>query len=110
MPLMKCEGFVIFGSTGCTCCSSDNFVEGIFHTLEEASRRVHSHTKNCTVASQFSKTGRYTIQKISYEKILHDGRIIIGNNVFDEEEFWMTGDDFYFDGDYVKPIPEEDLP
>ena len=95
MSITKHEGFVVFGSTGCTCCSSSNFVDGLYPTLEEASARTHYHTENRTVASQFSKSGRYSIQKVEYE-LLPDGRVIIGSDVFDSENFWETGDDFYF--------------
>ena len=83
-----------------------NFIQGIFATLEDASRAVHDHIKNRTVASQYSRTGIYEIQEIEYERIDED-RIIIESHVFDNNFF--ENENLYPSGEWYKPIPLEQL-
>lgn len=88
--IQKKTGYFIHGSTGCSCCREDNFIEGLYISAEEAFRDVDIHTRNRTVRSQYSETGIYTVQEIEYE-LLEDGRVIIGNRVFDDEKFYESG-------------------
>lgn len=44
-------------STGCSCCSNENFCEGPFETLGGALASALSHRKHSTLSSQFSPNG-----------------------------------------------------
>ena len=83
-------GYIIHGSTGCSCCSNDNFIEGLYEDQDSAIDSVISHRKNHTVCSQYSDTGIYTIREIQYEEI-SDGRIIIEGYVFNDKNFVIEG-------------------
>lgn len=89
-PIEKKTGFMIHGSTGCTCCRDENFIEGLYVSAEEAFRDVDYHARRGTVRSQYSKTGVYTVKEVQYE-LLPDGRVIIDKRVFDDEKFYETG-------------------
>lgn len=93
--LTKHNGFIILGSTGCSCCRCDNFVQGIIQTEDEAKALVESHKRNKTVASQYSATGVYTIKPVEYE-LISDGRVIVCDRVMDDENFVLTGEDEYY--------------
>lgn len=93
--ITKHNGFIILGSTGCSCCRYDNFVQGIFVNEEDAKATVENHRRNKTVASQYSKTGNYTIKPIEYE-LINDGRVILGDRVLDNISFTLTGEDNYY--------------
>jgi len=93
--ITKHNGFIILGSTGCSCCRYENFVQGIIKTEEEANTLVESHKRNKTVSSQYSATGVYTIKRIEYE-LISDGRIILCDRVMDNENFVLTGADEYY--------------
>lgn len=95
LTITKHTGFIILGSTGCSCCRYDNFVQGIINTEEEAQELVASHKRNKTVASQFSATGNYTIKAVAYE-LISDGRVIVCDRVMDNESFVLTGEDEYY--------------
>lgn len=93
--ITKHKGFIILGSTGCSCCRCDNFVQGIFQDEESAKATVENHRRNKTVASQYAKTGNYTIKPVDYE-LINDGRVIIGDRVMDNESFILTGESEYY--------------
>lgn len=73
-------GYYIHGRTGCTCCSSENFTNGLFVSLDETVKSVKWHRDNRTVSSQYSQTGEYAVYEVEYET-LPDGRIIVGDRV-----------------------------
>lgn len=89
--IVKKTGYFVHGCTGCTCCQSENFVNGMYDNVDDAMECAARHEKDRTVRSQYSSTGIYTVRKIQYE-LLSDGRIIIGNRVFDDESIYETGD------------------
>jgi len=95
------DAYLIHGSTGCTCCSYENFIEGIFKTIEEAQERKKYHTEHCTVASQYSRTGRYTIYKVKCKKYSNNSRIIVGHETFDSKNFHENRE-YYYGGEIVK--------
>lgn len=90
--IRKKTGYIVHGSTGCSCCRSENFVEGIYETSDAAIDRAGEHQKRRTVRSQCSDTGIYTVREIEYER-LPDGRVIIGNRVFDNFDFMEFGEE-----------------
>ncbi len=90
----KKTGYVVCGSTGCTCCKSENFVDGLYDDVSAAIDSASSHSKRGTVRSQYSKTGIYTVREIVYEQ-LPDGRVIVGSRVFESSSFWESGEDVY---------------
>lgn len=93
--ITKHNGFIILGSTGCSCCRCDNFVQGIFDNEEDAKATVEHHRRNKTVASQYSKTGNYTIKPVEYE-LISDGRVILEDRVLESTSFTLTGEDNYY--------------
>jgi phosphodiesterase/alkaline phosphatase D-like protein len=80
----KTQRYLIHGSTGCSCCRNENFLCGIYDTLVQAMQRAEEYVKSQRVCSQYSKTGIYTVYEIGYEELI-DGRIIIGNHIFDDK-------------------------
>lgn len=93
--ITKHNGFVILGSTGCSCCRSENFVQGIFKTEADAKATIEHHRRQKTLASQFSETGKYIVSPISYE-LISDGRVIIGDRVIDTDTFMLRGESEYY--------------
>lgn len=83
-------GYIIHGSTGCTCCRSDNFIHGLYDTAEAAFAQVEQHVRMRTVRSQYSESGNYTVNEVEYEN-LSNGRILIDTTVFDSVSFFETG-------------------
>lgn len=77
-------GWYISCSTGCTCCSDENFYQGFYDTREEAQGIIDEYYKGNgnPLASQYAKYGRYSIYEIHYEE-LPDGRIIVHDKVFE---------------------------
>lgn len=73
--------YVINCRTGCTCCRSENHIRGIYRTPEEAKARVARFRggTDYPVASQYSRTGCYSIEELSCEN-LSGGRIIVGGD------------------------------
>lgn len=99
----KKTGYVIFGCTGCTCCESENILDGVYVEEEEALNAAEGHERRRTVASQYSRTGIYSVMKIQYE-LLPDDRIIIGNRVLDSESFYESGslaNDLRYEGEKI---------
>jgi hypothetical protein len=86
----KKTGYTIFGCTGCTCCESDNIIDGIYAEEAEALNAAEGHERRRTVASQYSRTGIYSVMKIEYE-LLPDDRIIIRDRVFESDSFYESG-------------------
>lgn len=93
--ITKHTGFIVLGSTGCSCCRRLNFVQGIFKDEEAAKAAVDYHRSQKTVSSQYSATGNYNIKPVDYE-LINDGRVIIGDRVIDIDSFVLTGEDDYY--------------
>lgn len=90
LAFQKKIGFIIHGSTGCTCCREDNIIRGISGTLDDALEVAIGLHDSKAVCSQYSTNGVYSIREVEYE-LLPDGRIIIYNRVFDDEYFYESG-------------------
>jgi len=73
----------ISASTGCTCCSEDNFDAGPYATRAAAEAVVESYRARRRLASRYSKTGNYHISEERGE-LLPDGRVIVEDRVFSE--------------------------
>ena len=95
-------GFIIRGSTGCSCCRCDNFASGIYEELESAEHCVKGYQESKICASQYSPNGNYEIRKIDYEVLTDevDGaertRFIIDDMIFDDNYFHQSGEDEYY--------------
>lgn len=76
------KAYVIYCSTGCSCCSSDNHYRGPFSSIEVAEERRKQYYKSKVLASQYARNGRYEIEEYDAE-ILPDGRIIVDDTVFE---------------------------
>lgn len=83
-------GFIIHGSTGCSCCREDNILRGISESLDDALEAAIGLHDSKAVCSQYSSNGIYSIREVEYE-LLPDGRIIIDNRVFEDEFFYESG-------------------
>lgn len=99
----KFNGFIVHGSTGCSCCRNENFVSGIYDDEDSAMENAIYHQKQRTVRSQYSDTGIYSVIQLEYE-LFEDGRILIGRRVFDDKSFWESGEiaeDLRYDGKVI---------
>lgn len=104
ITIEKKIGYIIYGKTGCSCCSDEmDFFEGIFDTIEDAKHSKYYHRQNKTCASQYYECGIYDIYEIDYEE-LSDGRIIIGRTIFDEKKFYERVQYCNIDYDYKRII------
>lgn len=81
------DAYIIHAQTGCTCCNNDNFIEGIFKTIEEARQRRNYHIENRTLASQYAKNGIYTIYKVHCIKYEDSNGIIVDHKYFENKDF-----------------------
>jgi hypothetical protein len=75
-------------STGCTCCSDQNFDQGFYKTEEaaQAQRIEWSNGNGNPLASQYARYGRYGVYKVVAE-LLPDGRMIVDNQVHPQDFF-----------------------
>lgn len=85
----KC--FILRVSTGCTCCSNENFIEGVWRTREAADKRAEHHRERRTLASQYARDGNQSVAEVDYELagtwIILDGRYVVaGGFVEDGDE------------------------
>ena len=76
------EYFLIYCSTGCSCCSGENHYRGPFSTKEIAAARVPQYREQQILASQYSSRGNYSVEGPFQGEQLEDGRIIGGDNVY----------------------------
>lgn len=84
----KMDVWYIECSTGCSCCSYENFTQG-FYTSEESVNEVVGKWRKGEgnpLASQYARYGRYYIVKKEAE-ILPDGRMIVENRVYPANHF-----------------------
>lgn len=90
--IIQNKAYVIEARTGCSCCSNENHYRGPYKTKTSAEKAVEDFQKQRLLASQYSKTGIYSIEEHDCE-VLPGGRIIIDRRVFDGfcED---TGDDY----------------
>ncbi len=70
-------------STGCSCCSYENFEQGFYYSEAEAKDVVAKYRRGegNPLSSQYSKYGNYYIRK-SEAEILPDGRMIVESRVY----------------------------
>lgn len=78
----KIDVWYISASTGCSCCSYENFIQGYYKNEEEPNAIVSNWLKGIDnpLASQYAKYGRYSIYKTEAE-VLPDGRLIVEEKV-----------------------------
>ncbi len=92
-PIKKMEGFIIHGSSGSTSFKSQNFISGIFETLQSAIKQAEDDVSSRKVSSEYSRTGIYDVFSVSYE-ILGDQRMILGDRVYEDSYyFFIHGED-----------------
>lgn len=84
----KC--FILRASTGCSCCRSDNFIEGPWRTREAAQARAEYHTRCKRLSSQYSDSGQYSLIEVDYERagrwIILDGKYAIDRPFIEDDE------------------------
>lgn len=96
--------FLVRVSTGCTCCASDNFIEGPYLTREGAETSAESHKNRRTLSSQYAANGCQEILEASYEQagewiILNEKYAIKGSFTDPENEVFAQPLDM-FDRDW----------
>jgi len=86
------KAYVVYCSTGCSCCSDENHYRGPFSTREIAEARCELYTKTRLLASQYARNGNYKIEEYDAE-LLPGGRVIVDDTVF---AGWAedTGEDY----------------
>jgi len=90
LTVEKKTGYLVFGCTGCSCCESENFINGIYESCDDAEESAKQSHCRKSVASQYAASGIYTVREVKYEE-LSDGRIILGNRVFDDVNIYESG-------------------
>ena len=96
-------------STGCSCCSNENFCEGPFETLDGALASAQAHYELRTLCSQYAENGcqdTYSAEcRIIQDPESEDPIILIPDNL------WTTGfgahrlpDDARHGFDYIGPL------
>jgi hypothetical protein len=80
--------YLIYASTGCTCCSEENHYRGPYKSKEDCEKRIKYYkTSNYwPVASQYSQRGNYSIKEYSLEEISKDRYIVGGVHVYSKGE------------------------
>ncbi len=76
----KIKLYLIYCSTGCTCCSYENHYRGPYKTMDDARRRIDYFnspgSKFWPVGSKYAVRGRYEVEEVKIE-VLSDGRCIV---------------------------------
>ncbi len=99
------EAYFIEASTGCTCCSNENFIQGPYRALSRALEQAQSFEKRRHLASQYASRGIYGLRKASYERLL-DGRLILGGKLIAADFLDRETDPEADPGEYVYQDPE----
>ena len=73
--------YIIYCSTGCSCCNEENHYRGPFSSREKAEEARKSYRELPLLASQYARKGNYDISEYEAEQ-LPDGRIIVEDKVF----------------------------
>ena len=79
-------------STGCSCCSDQNFDKGFYDNPDVPQALIDKWLvgKGNPLASQYAEYGRYHLCETEAE-ILPDGRWIVDGTVFDADEVEFPG-------------------
>jgi hypothetical protein len=85
-------------STGCSCCSDQNFDYGFYFNKEEAEAQAEAWRNGIhnPLASQYAKYGRYHVEEDEAE-ILSDGRMIVMGRIFEKDE-WDYKHEIWWEG------------
>ena len=88
----------IYCSTGCGCCSDQNFDYGFYFDKNEAEAQAEAwrNGKNNPLSSQYAKYGRYSVN-VDEAEILSDGRMIVMGRVFEKDE-WDYKHEIWWEG------------
>jgi hypothetical protein len=76
------EYFLIYCSTGCSCCNNENHYRGPFSTKEIAEARLPQYRDLQILASQYSARGNYSVSGPFKGEQLPDNRIIGDETVY----------------------------
>ena len=86
----KSKCYIIYCSTGCSCCRDQNHFRGPYQSREIAEEAKSHFSRTKLLSSQYSSSGNYSIEERNCE-ILPDGRIIIDDRIHPR---FMTEADF----------------
>ena len=103
--------YVIYCSTGCTCCAYDNHYRGFYETKEAADRRIKffldPNAHNNPTASQYAKRGRYGVEELILEKVQWRGEVHYYNKKYDTLISCLNFIDVAEDGSIEEEYNEE---
>lgn len=77
--------WTLYCSTGCSCCSDENFECGPFLTKEAAEAKAKEFKELKRLCSQYSSTGNYHVSKWDDAEPISGGRFILGDTVWGPE-------------------------
>lgn len=85
--------FFLRVSTGCTCCSYENFIEGPYRTREAAQVSADDHKQSKTLSSQYAENGNHSIFELDYEIagrwIIFDGKYATPDGFIEDAEGYI---------------------
>lgn len=104
VPSLPTTCYMVRVSTGCTCCSNDNFIEGPWRSKEAAEKQAETHLKYGTLRSQFAERGCADIIEMPCEIagswIILDGQYAVKGPFLDDQEEAYPEPLSQFDRDY----------
>lgn len=74
----------IEASTGCSCCSGENFTAGPYATKEDVDAAAQRYHNDRRLVSRYAPNGRYYV-KVATCEVLPDGRVISEGMVWGPE-------------------------
>jgi len=114
-PGERAIAFFIGCQTGCSCCRDENHHTGPYRSLHYARELVKEYTKTRRLASQYARSGHYSIGWCEVE-IMPDGRIVyededrIFDGFSDDPDFDGHNSDIYSDDFYPDSYNPDKLP
>lgn len=86
---METKCFLVRVSTGCTCCSNENFIQGPYLEKEAAEACADTHKRHRTLSSQYAADGCQELLEVPYEIagdwIILDNRYAVKGSFTDPE-------------------------
>lgn len=109
LELPKATHYMVFASTGCSCCRDNNWAEH-FTSLESAWHCAQASWDCKSVASQYAERGVYSIHEIEVE-ILPGDRLVFGSSVLDfgVTEYGRKANDmlYYVDSKHIHTVRDK---
>lgn len=92
--------YIIVGSTGCSCCSNENFAEGPYFDPDDAERSINHYRSYKRLASQYADRGHWRILEYKNARIYGD-KILIEDHIFDMDRSTIENDPSFYNGEVI---------